>query len=155
MNFSRVFNSTAPRLLSLLSGIVSTGVCVIHAAQYFNLWHNKPSSDFTYSIHQIDFFFYPLFILPPWIAFFGWNRWPRVVVPRFLTLFVVIGVTAWHTLYALDTNYFTTTYGNPLVFISLLIILPAGAFWYIVKAAHIIDSIVKRFTDKDKRIQKT
>ena len=147
--------STAPRLLALLSGIVSTGVCVIFAAQYFSLYHNKPSSDFAYSIHQIDFFLYPLTMLPPWIAFFGWNRWPRVVAPRLLTLFVVIGGTVWEALYALDTNYFTTNYGDPLTFISGVIITPVWAFWYIVKAAHIIDSIVKRFTDKDEGIQNT
>ena len=157
MNFPRVFNITAPRLLALLSGIVSTGVCVIHAVQYFSLYHEPPFWDFTYwqvsdgiySIHKEEFIQYPFLVLPPWIAFFGWNRWPRVVAPRFLTLFVAIGITVSDTLHALDTNYFTTTPGNPLVFISLLIIVPAGAFWYIVKAAQILVLIFKRSTDKD------
>ena len=157
MNFPRVFNITAPRLLALLSGIVSTGVCVIHAVQYFSLYHEPPFWDFTYwqvsdgiySIHKEEFIQYPFLVLPPWIAFFGWNRWPRVVYPRLLTLFVAIGVTAGHTLYALDTNYFTTTYRNPLVFISGMILLPAWAIWFIVKVSQIFVSILKRFTYKD------
>ena len=143
MNFSREFKNTAPRLLLLLSGIVTSGLGVIDNVENFSLLHS-------------NLIMSAMIMLPSWIAFFGWDRWPRVVYPRSFTLFVVIGLTLWLTLYALDTNSFTTKSRDTLTYILGVIIILALAIWYIVKAVQVYDlmshgsvSTIKRFTDKD------
>ena len=152
MNFSREFKNTAPRLLLLLSGIVTSGLDVINTVENFSRLHSNLIMSAMIMSAMIN--------LPSWIAFFGWNRWPRVVYPRSFTLFVVIGLTLWLTLYALDTNSFTTKSRDTLTYILGVIIILALAIWYIVKAVQVYDlmshgsvSTIKRFTDKDEGIQ--
>ena len=170
MNFSREFKNTAPRLLALLSGIVTTVLYVIsyiHELQNFSQ-HKNHVGHATSFPHETSLIIGFCAVLPSCIAFLGWNRWPRLVHPRFFTLFVAIAITVGLTLVALDTNFFTGSenrfYGvfSLPTFILLGIISLALPIWYMVKAVQVYDlmshgsvSTIKRFTDKDKRIQKT